>query len=219
MRPSLVYFIRPRGKRGPIKIGTSSVPENRLNSLTPWSPWPLEVMGAVPGSYSEESFLHQCFAASHQHGEWFKATPHVRGFIAKIIAAGSIDAVRGEIAPVGQIKGKNRRKRTDNEKLRSSYGRRVQFCQQRVRKTNAAWYAPSDVQHIISNWRARRYWSAERREYVAIEAVIPSPAQIARLDEYLANPVPHSVVPSWSIKKLKDSICIPVLGQEEQAAA
>ncbi len=89
MRPTLIYFIRPAGKRGPIKIGCSITPEKRLASLSPFAPFPLEIMGSISGDFDDESFIHQCFAADHVHGEWFKGTPHVRKFVAKIIKAGA----------------------------------------------------------------------------------------------------------------------------------
>lgn len=49
-----VYFIRPVGMDGPVKIGGSGVPKNRLNNLMTWSPFPLEVAATDDGGYPLE---------------------------------------------------------------------------------------------------------------------------------------------------------------------
>jgi hypothetical protein len=57
-----VYFIKPVGMDGPIKIGCSNIPEHRLVSLSMWSPFPLEIIGKTPGNLKDEGFLHRCFS-------------------------------------------------------------------------------------------------------------------------------------------------------------
>ena len=86
-----IYFIRPKGHLGPIKIGLSTKPDRRAESLSAWSPWPLEIMGTVPGSWDDEQFLHSCFHAHRTHGEWFQDSPDLLNAIADILSSGTID--------------------------------------------------------------------------------------------------------------------------------
>lgn len=45
--PQWVYFLRPVGEEGPVKIGVSEVPENRLRTYMVWSPMILEVAAKI----------------------------------------------------------------------------------------------------------------------------------------------------------------------------
>ena len=54
-----VYFVRPVGMRGPIKIGCSKLPENRIKSLMVWSPFELEIAVAIPGNFKLEKAIHE----------------------------------------------------------------------------------------------------------------------------------------------------------------
>lgn len=218
-KPNLVYFIRPKGKRGPIKIGCSNCPATRLDCLSAWSPWPLEVIGTIAGTYQDEQFLHECFAHSHSHREWFKATPALLATIEKILAAGTVDAVRGELVPTGSIrKGRKRKEKSPEERLRWSYECKIRHACQRLRKIaeHSAWCEPKDVQSIMNAWGKGRYWSAKDGAYKERIPKMPSPEQIARLDEYLANPAHHSIFPSFYAPK--DPICIPIFVGDEVAA-
>ena len=67
-----VYFIKPVGLPGPIKIGSSREPQNRLAQLADWSPWPLEILVMIPGTLELERRLHSCFSHAHRHREWFE---------------------------------------------------------------------------------------------------------------------------------------------------
>ena len=70
---SFVYFIRQVGGIGPIKIGYSARPKERLSKLQDWSPVPLEVVLTIPGDHKLERNIHECFADLHSHKEWFRA--------------------------------------------------------------------------------------------------------------------------------------------------
>lgn len=201
---SRVYFIKPVGMDGPIKIGCSILPEKRLQELTVWSPFPLEVIGSVLGQIADEQFLHRCFADCHSHREWFYSTPALRETITKILAS-SIEEVRGSLSPRGSIRVKSRRKRTESQRLENKYRCAIRATQKRLRKDNerGLWASPDDVDRIMHKFT---------------DTSSPPAADLARIDEYLKDPVRHSVIPSW--RRPKDSICIPVLGQEpEQVAA
>ena len=68
-----VYFVRPAGKRGPIKIGCSLYPEIRLQQLQTYSRrGALEMAASVPGNMDNERRLHSLFWHDREEGEWFK---------------------------------------------------------------------------------------------------------------------------------------------------
>jgi len=66
-----VYFLKPVGHAGPIKIGVSNNADGRLATYAAWSPLPLELLATVPGSFALERNLHEVFAHAHSHLEWF----------------------------------------------------------------------------------------------------------------------------------------------------
>ena len=87
-RTTFVYFIKPIGLDGPIKIGCSYIPDNRLINLTIWSPFRLELIGSVLGTPKDERFLHRCFAHWHSHGEWFHPVPGLMDAVRNILEKG-----------------------------------------------------------------------------------------------------------------------------------
>ena len=85
-----VYFLRPIGMEGPVKIGCSGIAEDRLATYQPWSPFPLEIAASLPGDYRLERRFHERFKAHHTHHEWFAAAPEITACIAAI-NAGTFD--------------------------------------------------------------------------------------------------------------------------------
>ncbi len=81
-----VYFLRPVGMEGPIKIGFSDQPKRRLKELTMWSPVPLELVAMVPGNRALESMLHRAFADAKSHWEWFHPIPEIVTAIERLAA-------------------------------------------------------------------------------------------------------------------------------------
>lgn len=78
---SWVYFLRS-GDEGPIKIGfTGTTPNTRLAALQTGNPEPLRLIGAVPGTKTDESRLHTRFSAAWVQGEWFRPVPELLAFI------------------------------------------------------------------------------------------------------------------------------------------
>lgn len=81
---TFTYFIRmdepgwvvgeSLGPGGPVKIGCASDPEARLLQLQTGSPYPLRLLGYVPGGEKLERELHKKYAHLHMQGEWFRAT-------------------------------------------------------------------------------------------------------------------------------------------------
>lgn len=66
-----IYFVKPVGMQGPIKIGVSWKPIDRLENLMLWSPFPLEIVLSFDGDCALEKNIHDCFADCHSHKEWF----------------------------------------------------------------------------------------------------------------------------------------------------
>lgn len=85
-----VYFLRPVGQIGPIKIGCSVQPEARLDTLTIWSPLRLEIITTAPGGHDREATLHGMFRKHHLHGEWFNACKELLALIDVVIATGEL---------------------------------------------------------------------------------------------------------------------------------
>lgn len=193
---SFVYFMKPCGMDGPIKIGFSYSPRGRLEVLSVWSPFPLEIIGAVPGVYDDEQFLHRCFAQSHHHREWFHSTPSLRETIDEIIAAGSVEAVRGKISPVGTIRGKVGIHRSAEMKRWQSYYMKVGWAEKRLRKRgeDTNWCVPDDVRAILRKWRI---------DPVGKDIRPPLQSELDRLDEYLEDPAAHSVTPYVKFKNTR----------------
>lgn len=88
--PPFVYFIRQKNAEGPVKIGCSRVPSNRLLTLSLWAPYPLYIAAAMPGDEKLEARFHQRFRDQHTHAEWFTPTGALDDTIAAV-AAGTFD--------------------------------------------------------------------------------------------------------------------------------
>lgn len=85
-----VYFFRPVGQIGPIKIGCSTTPEHRLEQYAAWSPLMLELIATAPGSHADEHALHGKFRKYHLHGEWFGASKDLLALIDHVQATGEL---------------------------------------------------------------------------------------------------------------------------------
>jgi hypothetical protein len=181
---SRVYFIKPVGMDGPIKIGCSALPEKRLADLMAWSPLPLEVIGSVAGTINDEQFLHGCFAHIHSHREWFHSSLPLRNMISEIIAAGSIAPARAAMKPTGSIRKGGRKNWTPDQRKQSSYGHRIRWALNKLRREDETEivYAtvPDEVRAIMTKWHGNPYRGR------------PGPpatdAEVARLEAFLANP-------------------------------
>lgn len=85
-----VYFVRPVGQSGPIKIGYSRVPSSRAVHLQSWSPVALEMIGCVEAAPDVEPRLHAYLLAERSHCEWFHSSPLVLTTVAALLD-GSFD--------------------------------------------------------------------------------------------------------------------------------
>lgn len=85
-----VYFIKPVGMDGPIKIGSSFSPTSRLGALDNWSPFALELVAEIAGEARLERRFHALFYHLHERREWFRPAPELVRVI-EAIKAGSFD--------------------------------------------------------------------------------------------------------------------------------
>lgn len=195
-RPKRIYFFKPIGLDGPIKIGCSAVPARRMATYATWSPFPLELMGSIPGTAVDEQFLHGCFAESHSHCEWFNFTPALGTAIKSILAAQSVDAVRPHLVIRGSIHNKIQRPRWSAARRQwHSFAARLRNTERTLRLRlghSGAWFAPDDVHEILHRWH----------KHTALDR--PA-ADFARLEEYLSAPERYSVVPPWAPQLVADN--------------
>lgn len=103
-RPKLVYFMKPEGADGPIKIGCTADTLSRLIDLSRWSPVPLEMVAAAEGNFALERFLHVEFDHARTHKEWFKPVPELLRGIALVRAGMSIEAAFGAVPVIKKSK-------------------------------------------------------------------------------------------------------------------
>lgn len=74
-----VYFAEDKKKKL-IKIGFSQNPRERAYSLGS----SVKIIGYLRGGRKEEKRLHNTFREFHTTGEWFRDTPEMRAFMAKL---------------------------------------------------------------------------------------------------------------------------------------
>lgn len=79
----LVYFVEAEGVDR-IKIGSTADLKKRLADLRNISPITLHLLAVVEGGVAVERTLHDRFASSRLHGEWFAASPELRALIQDI---------------------------------------------------------------------------------------------------------------------------------------
>lgn len=120
-----VYFLRPFGAEGPIKIGCSGLPERRLVDLAHWSPVPLELVARLPGDEELERRFHAAFLAYRSHCEWFHASEALTAVIAEIVA-GTFDT--STLPPPQRLPSARSRPRTPRQRLRTSYIHKVRWA-------------------------------------------------------------------------------------------
>jgi hypothetical protein len=77
-----IYFIQ-QGDSGPIKIGFSTRPKERLRTLQTAHTDKLNMLHCELGSEADEARLHRKFSNIHIKGEWFKADDSLVEFIRK----------------------------------------------------------------------------------------------------------------------------------------
>lgn len=144
MSLSRVYFARPVGAEGPVKIGFSVCPEGRLEALTAWSPFPLEIAATIEGDQRLEMAFHTKFAEDHSHREWFKPSPELSQTI-EAVRAGTFDT---SSLPEPRRLPAHRKPWTPARRLAASYCRRGWLA-----FTKNGFYTPSWWERELSRLR------------------------------------------------------------------
>lgn len=159
-RPHLgwVYFIRPVGMDGPVKIGASRIPEQRIETLSSWSPFKLEVVAKVRGDVTLERNIHECFADIHSHKEWFRADPRLTELIEKLAAGVRIHDALDLNNRKGPIRrwAVGTRKYTPEQSRYLGYRTRLEAARRRAERIEADgdvyFDLPDDVAEIMDRW-------------------------------------------------------------------
>jgi hypothetical protein len=86
----VIYFVKPIGLAGPIKIGHAKYWDVRGPNLQTWSPLPLECIALIDGDVALERRFHALFQECRSHGEWFHPVPRLLTVIEQI-AHGDFD--------------------------------------------------------------------------------------------------------------------------------
>lgn len=80
----MIYFVQDKYSGGPIKIGYSVNPKNRLIALQTAYPYELALIGSIEGSLADEAEWHDVLGYHRLSGEWFAPSKRV---IEKIVDA------------------------------------------------------------------------------------------------------------------------------------
>ena len=155
MKDKYVYFIKPVGMSGPIKIGCSDAPSARLAALATWSPFPLEIIATIPGGYALERNIQECFLDVHSHREWFHGAPRLQSAIAKLAAGVSVEDAIDLSDRKGSITSGRKRKPWAPE-TRASFAlmMRVIAAEKRAaRMSGERRLAHPDIHALMRQWR------------------------------------------------------------------
>lgn len=94
-RSKRVYFMKPIGMEGPIKIGCTTQVGRRIENIISWSPFPLEIIHEEFGGHDLERKLHVHFSDLRFHHEWFHAGARLLEAISRLKAGETVvDIVR-----------------------------------------------------------------------------------------------------------------------------
>lgn len=147
--PPYVYFVRRADGEGPVKIGCSQVPQDRLSALMTWSPYPLEILATLPGDETLERRFHAAFADAYSHREWFRPVPELIAMLA-LLRAGAFDV---DTLPGPKVVFKPRQYSPLPEATRRgmSWTHRLRHLQ------NRGVEIPQEVRSSAFRWSAGRY--------------------------------------------------------------
>jgi hypothetical protein len=186
-----IYFIRPVGMTGPIKIGCSTCVDERLDALATWSPFKLEVIYTEPGNYSLEKQIHEVFADYHSHREWFHPGERLLVAVGKLLDGETISTAINLADYRGTIRNVTRKPRKpipDFQKELKSYEFQLIWAERKAEQaTGNNLKKPSDVYAILERWKG-----SHAKKHT--DAVRPTEAEFDRLHEVIRDPVSHFVL-------------------------
>lgn len=182
-----VYFFRPVGLAGPIKIGHSKLCAERATLLTRYSPIPLEIVAKVPGGNILEGRFHAKFAHLLSHAEWFQAAPELLATI-DAINAGTFDAddLPRKAAHAGQVG-----RWDEGERARASLLLRLAAKSTRIGIARPEWVVEA-IEHLKSGSEEQRDDAVSRIEAFIADPLtlgipLPDPRSQAKLAAYRAG--------------------------------
>lgn len=173
-----VYFLRPVGQRGPVKIGYSRNPQGRLAAFLQWSPVDLEIVATTPGDHRLEQRLHGMFRAQLMRSEWFNASDELDALIAGLRAGKPIARLIDTKSPV--IKFRKHPPRPAEYGRFRSYSARVRAALRKVDSPHWVYVEPADVAAIFNRWPVWNSDISPKR--------LPTQRELARLEKLIASP-------------------------------
>lgn len=170
MSVGYVYFIRPIGMLGPIKIGHSKMCATRLMALSAYSPFPLEIAAKISGGEALEARFHTKFRHLHSHAEWFVPGDDLLEAI-KQIQAGDFPI---SSLPLGAVLNKYAGRWDDWERERASLIMRLAAKTTRIGLGAPAWVTAA-VEVLMTDNEERRRES------------------IDQIETYISDPLSHGI--------------------------
>ena len=180
-----VYFIKPIGMPGPIKIGYSKQSESRLAGLLVSSPLPLEIIAKIPGTTTVERTLHACFADTHSHCEWFRPSARLVAAVDAIRRGVPVDEAVDLAKATGVIKVEYAAKspeRSDFLRFRRAISLAMANANRQLGDAPHI-RCPDDAAVVIAEWQRQLRFHPWR----------PDDAALTRLAHVVADPLLHGV--------------------------
>lgn len=156
--PSYLYFLRPVGMPGPIKIGVSKFPKNRRGQMSAISPFPLELITQTQAERQIEGRVHTLLRAHHSHSEWFHAHSEVLAVV-QSVADGTFDpsSLPDDLGPVRFLRKREREFDTvdwEYAKIRDDFwNAHLKIGHARGFKRGGPWPIVPSVFHLLSAGR------------------------------------------------------------------
>lgn len=176
---TFVYFMRPVSMAGPIKIGCSKWPDERLLTLTTWSPFPLEIVAKVDGDYALERRLHARFAGTLSHREWFHASRDLLSAIAALQRGEPIEKAVDFSIQTGVMPAR-RWLMSPERKLCVSYQHKLRHAAIRASRIHGERrFLPAAASSIIerwAGWRSRKFVEPLKEELEFLDAILREPS-------------------------------------------
>jgi ribosomal protein S30 len=169
MSERVVYFIRPVGQVGPIKIGFSVAPDVRLIRMAAGSPLPLEIVATIPGSASLERAFHETFAYAHSHFEWFHPVDDLLRGIHALQQGVTLEDAFDLTKKSGSIRKSNpkiRERFTPEFRERRGYHLRVIHHRRKMAKVSLCDPMGAEAENIFAYERTRDPLTAAERAFL-----------------------------------------------------
>lgn len=171
-----VYFMTLKEGGGPIKIGCSYRPLDRLDACNAWSPYALKIIYSFSGGFEIERRLHCHFADHHSHFEWFFPAREIYGFIDAHKAGADFDEL---IPPLKKAMGARRislSKKPPSYKEYISYRTKLGHAMTAADRydywgDNRARKSAELSLSILNRWGKYKRYCADRPSYTLLEWV------------------------------------------------